>query len=29
LFFTSDLKAIANVAAGVLDPSISYTPPAP
>ena len=29
LFFTSDLKAIANVAAGTLDPSITYTPPAP
>lgn len=29
LFFTSDLKVIANVAAGTLDPSITYTPPAP
>jgi subtilisin family serine protease len=29
LFFTSDLKAIANVAAGILDPSITYTPPGP
>ena len=29
LFFSRDLKVIANVAAGVLDPSITYTPPAP
>lgn len=29
LFFSRDLKVIANVAAGTLDPSITYTPPAP
>ena len=29
LFFTSDLKAIANVAAGTLDATVTYTPPGP
>jgi subtilisin family serine protease len=29
LFFTRDVQVIANVAAGVVDPSITYTPPAP
>jgi hypothetical protein len=28
LFFSRDLKIMANVAAGVIDPTISYTPPA-
>jgi len=28
LFFSRDNRVIANVAAGVLDPSITYTPPA-
>ena len=29
LFFSRDLQVIANVAAGTLDPSITYTPPTP
>jgi hypothetical protein len=29
LFFTSDARVIANVFAGAVDPSITYTPPAP
>lgn len=29
LFFTSDARVIANVSAGAVDPSITYTPPAP
>ena len=29
LFFTPDVKVLANVAAGSIDPSITFTPPAP